>query len=136
MPRSQQERRQERRLRLFVQVPEALRLPVLPQAPVRVRMLRQIPLRVPEAVRRQVLPQVRLRVRVPDRLRVLPRVPPQVPESLLLQGLARGPVQPLEQQLPQLERELQLAPTARRLRAFQPAWEHRPFSRLHRTQQA
>ena len=72
MPRSQQ----ERRLRLFVRVPEALRLPVLPQAPARVRVLRQLPLRAPEEVLRKALPQVRLRVRVPDRLRVLPQVPP------------------------------------------------------------
>jgi hypothetical protein len=119
---------------------------VLPQVllrvlvPVRLRGLLLFLLRVPESVQRQALPQVLLRVLVPVRLWVPPQVPLKVSESILLRGPEpvprRGPVQRPERELAQLGREPQPAPTARRLRAFQPAWEHRPVSHLHRTQQA
>jgi hypothetical protein len=160
MPQPLQERRQERLLRLFVRGPQLVRLQVLPQVllrvpepvrlrgpllfqlpvpePVRLRVLPQVPLRGP--VQRQVPQPVRLRgpplfqlpVPEPARLRVLPQVRLRGPEPVP----RRGPVQRPERELAQLGREPQPAPTARRLRAFQPAWEHRPFSHLHRTQQA
>ena len=122
MPQPLQERRQERLLRLFVRGPQLVRLQVLPQ----------VLLRVPEPVRLRGPLLFQLPVPEPARLRVLPQVRLRGPEPVP----RRGPVQRPERELAQLEREPQPAPTARRLRAFQPAWEHRPFSHLHRTQQA
>ena len=104
--------------------------------PVQRRVLQQIPLREPEPVQRRVLQQILLREPEPVQWRVLQQVLLPVSDSILRLGPARWPVQRLEQVLPQLEREPQPAQTARRLRAFQPAWEHRPFSLLHRTQRA
>lgn len=153
MPRPPQERRQVRRqarqLRLFVRVPGSVQLKVLPQVlrpvqeparlrgpplfllpePVHLQVPQQVLLQVPETVQRRALLQIRLQV--PEKVRR------PVPRQVLLLVQGRGPDQRRERGLlAQVERAPQRAPTARRLRAFQPTWELRPSSLRHRTRQA
>jgi hypothetical protein len=163
MPRPPRERRKvrrrERQLRLFVRVPKLVQLQVLEPArlqgpPLFLRLvpetaqkraLLQIQLQVPASVRPQVLPQVLRLVPEPVQRRALLQIRLQVPalvrlpalRQVLLRGPERGPAQRRERErLAQVEREPQPAPTARRLRAFQPTWELRPSSLRHRTRQA